>query len=139
MATISSPGIGSGLDTAGIVTKLMAIESTPLNQLKKNQDSFQTKITAYGQVQSNLSQFQSSVLSLSNINTLKTVSATSSDTSILSATTSVGAVAGNYAITVNQLAQAQQLVSNGQSSSTASIGSGSTSTVTFDFGTITGT
>ena len=139
MATISSPGIGSGLDTAGIVTKLMAIEATPLNQLTKNQDSFQTKITAYGQVQSNLSQFQSSVLSLSNINTLKTVSATSSDTSVLSATTSVGAVAGNYAITVNQLAQAQQLVSNGQSSSTATIGSGSTSTVTFEFGTITGT
>jgi flagellar hook-associated protein 2 len=139
MATISSPGIGSGLDTAGIISKLMAIEAAPLNQLTTNQDSFQTKITAYGQVQSNLSQFQSSVLSLSDINTLKTVSATSSDTSILSATTSVGAAAGNYAITVNQLAQAQQLVSNGQSSSTATIGSGSTSTVTFDFGTITGT
>jgi flagellar hook-associated protein 2 len=138
MATISSPGIGSGLDTAGIVSKLMAIEATPLNQLTKSQDSYQTKITAYGQVQSSLSQFQSSVLSLSNINTLKTVNATSSDTSILSATTSVGAVAGNYAITVNQLAQSQQLVSNGQSSSTAAIGSGS-STVTFDFGTISGT
>jgi flagellar hook-associated protein 2 len=138
MATISSPGIGSGLDTAGIVTKLMAVEATPLNQLTKSQDSYQTKITAYGQVQSSLSQFQSSVLSLSNINTLKTVNATSSDTSILSATTSVGAVAGNYAITVNQLAQSQQLVSNGQSSSTAAIGSGS-STVTFDFGTISGT
>jgi flagellar hook-associated protein 2 len=79
MATISSPGIGSGLDTAGIVSKLMAIEATPLNQLTKKQDSYQTKITAYGQVQSNLSQFQSSVLSLSNINTLKTVTATSSD------------------------------------------------------------
>ncbi|BDW11748.1 flagellar hook-associated protein 2 [Polynucleobacter sp. SHI8] len=138
MATISSPGIGSGLDTAGIVSKLMAVEATPLNQLTKSQDSYQTKITAYGQVQSSLSQFQSSVLSLSNINTLKTVNATSSDTSILSATTSVGAVAGNYAITVNQLAQSQQLVSNGQSSSTAAIGSGS-STVTFDFGTISGT
>jgi flagellar hook-associated protein 2 len=139
MATISSPGIGSGLDTAGIVSKLMAIEATPLNQLTKKQDSYQTKITAYGQVQSNLSQFQSSVLSLSNINTLKTVTASSSDTSILSATTSSGALAGNYAITVNQLAQAQQLVSNGQSSSTAAVGAGASTTVTFDFGTISGT
>jgi len=139
MATISSPGIGSGLDTAGIVSKLMAIEATPLNQLTKNQDSFQTKITAYGQIQSNLSQFQSSVLGLSNINALKTVTATSSDSSIVSATATSGAVAGNYAITVNQLAQAQQLVSNGQSSATAAIGSGTPTTVTFDFGTITGT
>ena len=138
MATISSPGIGSGLDTAGIVTKLMTVEAIPLNQLTKSQDSYQTKITAYGQVQSSLSQFQSSVLGLSNINTLKTVSATSSDTSILSATTGVGAIAGNYAITVNQLAQAQQLVSSGQTSATTAIGTGS-STVTFDFGTISGT
>jgi len=138
MATISSPGIGSGLDTAGIVTKLMTVEAIPLNQLTKSQDSYQTKITAYGQVQSSLSQFQSSVLGLSNINTLKTVSATSSDTSILSATTGVGAVAGNYGITVNQLAQAQQLVSSGQTSATTAIGTGS-STVTFDFGTISGT
>ena len=61
MATISSPGIGSGLDTAGIVSKLMAIESTPLNQLTTKQNSYQTKITAYGQIQSNLSQFQSAV------------------------------------------------------------------------------
>ena len=138
MATISSPGIGSGLDTAGIVSKLMAIESTPLNQLTTKQNSYQTKITAYGQIQSNLSQFQSAVLGLSNINTLKTVTATSSDTSILSATTSAGAIAGNYAITVNQLAQAQQLVSNGQASSTNAIGAGAATTVTFDFGTISG-
>ena len=118
MATISSPGIGSGLDTAGIISKLMSVEAIPLNQLTTTENSYQTKITAYGQVQSNLSQFQSSVLGLSNINSLKTVTATSSDTTTLTATASAGAIAGNYAITVNQLAQAQQIVSNGQSSST---------------------
>ena len=139
MATISSPGIGSGLDTAGIISKLMSVEAIPLNQLTTTENSYQTKITAYGQVQSNLSQFQSSVLGLSNINSLKTVTATSSDTTTLTATASAGAIAGNYAITVNQLAQAQQIVSNGQSSSTNAIGTGSSTTVTFDFGTISGT
>ena len=138
MATISSPGIGSGLDTAGIISKLMSVEAIPLNNLTTQENSYQTKITAYGQVQSNLSTFQAAVLGLSNINTLKTVTATSSDTSTLSATTTAGAVAGNYSVTVNQLAQAQQLVGNGQASSTSAIGSGASTTVTFDFGTISG-
>ena len=138
MATISSPGIGSGLDTAGIISKLMSVEAIPLNNLTTQENSYQTKITAYGQVQSNLSSFQSAVLGLSNINTLKTVSATSSDTATLTATTTTGAVAGNYSVTVNQLAQAQQLVGNGQASSTSAIGSGASTTVTFDFGTISG-
>lgn len=138
MTTISSPGIGSGLDTGGIVSKLMAVEAIPLNQLTTQQNSYQTKLTAYGQVQSGLSAFQSSLFGLSNINTLNTVSATSSDTSVLSATASATAQAGNYSISVSQLAQSQQLVSAGQATTTATIGAGTSSTVTFSFGTISG-
>lgn len=139
MTTISSPGIGSGLDTSGIVSKLMAVEAIPLNQLTSKENAIQTKLTAYGQVQSGLSSFQSSLLSLTNINSIKNVSATVSDTSVLTATSSTGAVAGNYNISVSQLAQAQQLVSAGQSSTTAQIGSGATTTLSFNFGTISGT
>ena len=138
MTTISSPGIGSGLDTGGIVSKLMAVEAIPLNQLTQKQNSYQTKLTAYGQVQSGLSAFQSSLFGLSNINTLNTVSATSSDTSVLSATASATAQVGNYSISVAQLAQSQQLVSAGQATTTATIGAGTSSTVTFSFGTISG-
>jgi flagellar hook-associated protein 2 len=138
MTTISSPGIGSGLDTGGIISKLMAVEAIPLNQLTTQENSYQTKLTAYGQVQSGLSAFQSSLFGLSNINTLNTVSATSSDTSVLSATASATAQAGNYSISVSQLAQSQQLVSAGQATTTATIGAGTSSTVTFSFGTISG-
>lgn len=138
MASISSPGIGSGLDTAGIISKLMAVESQPLTQLQTTEDKTNSQISAYGQVQSDLSTFQSTLLSLSNINTLNTVSATSSDSSVASVTTATGAAAGNYTLEVSQLAQAQQLVGAGQASSTATIGSGSATTITFDFGTISG-
>ena len=34
MATISSPGIGSGLNIKDIVSQLMAIEKQPLTQLQ---------------------------------------------------------------------------------------------------------
>jgi len=138
MTTISSPGIGSGLDTGGIVSKLMAVEAIPLNQLTTKANSYQTKLTAYGQVQSGLSAFQSSLFGLSNMNTLNTVSATSSDTSVLSATASATSQSGSYSISVSQLAQSQQLVSVGQATTTAAIGSGASTTVTFNFGTISG-
>ena len=61
-----------------------------------------------------------------------------SDDTILSATASSIAVAGTYSLEVTSLAQAQKLVAAGQSSSTAAIGDGTPTTITFDFGTING-
>lgn len=138
MATISSPGIGSGLDSAGIVSKLMTAESQPLTSLQKDEDSVNAKISAYGQVQGSLSTFQSTLLSLSNINSINNITANSTDSSVASVTSTSSASAGNYTLEVSQLAQSQQLVSAGQVSSTTTIGSGTSTTVTFDFGTISG-
>lgn len=45
---------------------------------------------------------------------------------------------GNYTVEVSKLAQSQSLVAAGQASSTAAIGNGTATTVTFDFGTIGG-
>ena len=46
MATISSPGIGSGLDVNSIVTQLMAIEKQPLDALQTKQTTIQSIIAA---------------------------------------------------------------------------------------------
>ena len=42
MATISSPGIGSGLDVKSIVSQLVAIERQPLDKLKLQAATVQT-------------------------------------------------------------------------------------------------
>jgi len=44
MATISSPGVGSGLDVNSIVTQLVAIERQPIVQLQTQANSLQTKL-----------------------------------------------------------------------------------------------
>ena len=44
--TLTSPGIGSGLDVSGIVDKLMAVERAPLDQLGKAETAVQSKISA---------------------------------------------------------------------------------------------
>ena len=48
------------------------------------------------------------------------------------------ATLGSYAVQVGQLAQAQTLVAAGQGSTTQSIGTGTPTTITFQFGSITG-
>ena len=46
--TMSSPGIGSGLDVKSIVSQLMTVEQQPLARLSQKEASYQTKLTAYG-------------------------------------------------------------------------------------------
>ena len=46
--SITSSGIGSGLDVETIISKLMAIEQRPLTQLQSSATDIQTKISAFG-------------------------------------------------------------------------------------------
>ena len=55
MATISSPGIGSGLDIQSIVSQLVALEKAPLTQLKTQATSLQTKLSTMGTIKSQVS------------------------------------------------------------------------------------
>lgn len=133
--TISSPGIGSGLDVNSIVTQLMTLERQPINLLDTKEASAQAKLSAYGSLKGALSSFQSAVAALSTPAKFAAVNASSADVTVASAAAQSNAIAGSYAIDVSQLAQAQKLVSAGQTSSSAAIGTG---TLTFDFGTISG-
>lgn len=132
---ITSTGLGSGLDIEGIITRLIAIESQPLTALSRREASFQAQLTAYGTLSGAVSTFQSAVSAISNSSSVNAATASSSDTASLTASANSTATAGTYSINVNQLAKNQQLVATGQTSLTASIGTG---TLTFDFGTISG-
>ena len=133
--TITSTGLGSGLDVNGLVNKLMAAESQPLKQLNAKEATYQAKLTAYGTVKSALSSFQSAVSSLESANTFQTVAATSGDSSVYSATAGAGAVPGSYSIEVTNIAKSQKLASSAFASVNDVVGTG---TLTFQFGTDNG-
>ena len=134
---ISSPGIGSGLDVNNIVTQLMNVEKQPLTLFDQKEASFQAQLSAYGNLRGALASFQSAVSGLDSMSQFHSVKATASDSSVLSATVNQAPI-GTHAIAVSQLAQSQSLAAAGQSSASASIGSGLATTLTFDFGTISG-
>lgn len=132
---ISAPGIGSGLDVNGIVGQLMAAERLPLAALAKQEAAYNQKLSAFGQVRSALASFQTAMQGLSNGSKFQALSATSSDTKVLTASASGKATAGSYQIEVQQLAQQQKLSSAGFTSPDSVIGSG---TLTIQFGTYDG-
>jgi flagellar hook-associated protein 2 len=135
---ISTPGIGSGLDVGGLVSKLMAAESIPLQTYDSKSGAIQTQIGAYGQLSGAIGTFQGALTSLSQASTFQALTATPGDKSILTASTTSTAVPGNYKISVTQMAQAQSLNTPGQASMTSTIGTGAGATLTFEFGSVSG-
>ena len=139
MAAVTATGTGGGtIDVNTIVSQLMTIEQRPLTLLDNKEAGFQGQLSAYGTLRGALSTFQSSASALGTLAKFQAFSASSSDSTILSGTASKTASAGSYNIDVSVLAQAQSIVSAGQSSATAAIGTGLQTTLTIQFGAITG-
>ncbi|HRY15577.1 MAG: flagellar filament capping protein FliD [Candidatus Competibacteraceae bacterium] len=111
MASItSSIGTGSGLDIGSLVSQLVAAEATPAaNRINAREAKLQTEFSAIGTFKGALSAFRSSVFSLSLSSTFTAMKATSSNSSLFTATAGYSTMAGNYNIKVNQLAQAHSL------------------------------
>ena len=110
MASFSSLGIGSGLDTATMLEQIKAGEQTRLKPYTLLQTSYKSKISAWGQISSSMSALQTSVKSLSNdaFNTL-----TVSSNKAFSATATTGANADSHEVTVEQLAMAHKIKTEG--------------------------
>ncbi|MDP2367613.1 flagellar filament capping protein FliD [Rhodoferax sp.] len=112
MATISSPGIGSGLDVKSIVSQLVALEKQPLTKLKVQAATVNTKISAYGQIKSLVSTLSSAAGTLNSLTTWNAVSATSSNAKAVSASAIGGAAANSFSVQVTALAKAQSYASD---------------------------
>jgi len=133
MATTSSV-----LDINSIVSQLMAAERRPLTKLAAQEAGYQAKLSAYGSVKGAVSSFQAALQALNTPSKFQSVTATASDSAVFSASATSTAVPGTYSLEVSSLAQPQKLVAAGQASSSAAIGAGTATTVTFDFGPISG-
>jgi flagellar hook-associated protein 2 len=136
MASTSSVSSGGGLDVQGLVSQLMTLERQPIDKLNTQVSSYQTKISSFGTISGLVSTLQTSLQGLTN--NFQGFTATASDASTFSASASSTAAAGSYTLDVANLARSQSLVATGQASSTAAIGDGTPTTITFDFGTISG-
>jgi len=135
MTTLSSPGLGSGLDVAGIVNKLVAAEGTPTSaRLDRLEAGMQARISGLGSMKGALSDFQSTLNSLSSADSFNKRAVNNSNGNALTATASSSAVAGTYAVDITQLAQSQNIVSNESQLFSSTYDVVGTGTLTFKFG-----
>lgn len=132
MASITSPGIGSGLDVAGLVNKLVTAEGQPAaNRLNTREAKLQAQLSALGSVKSALSTFKGALGNLTNISSFQKRTASSSNTDLFTVAIAGKPVAGSYEVEVRTLAQAHKLASVAFDEASSAVGTG---TLTFQFG-----
>lgn len=132
VGSISSVGIGSGLDVSTILEKLMAVEQRPLTLLQDQAASLNTRLSNVGKMQGYFSTLRDKSNALTGTTLWGGTVATSADTASVKVSTSTGAVAGNYAVNVSRLAVGQTVTSTALASSATTLGEG---TLTIELGT----
>ena len=133
MATISSAGIGSGLDVNSIVTQLVALEKQPLTSLALKATNVKAQISAFAEIQSQFAALTDVASRISAASTWGARNASSSNTSAATITATGSANAGSFRLDVDRLARVQS-VSSGQFTLGAAVGAG---TLTLRLGTWT--
>lgn len=135
MATISSLGVGSGIDTESLLTKLMAIERAPINALATRKSTYNGQISALGQIKSALATLQDAIGAFSTTAKASSYTASVADGTIATATADSDAVAGSYSVEVRKLASTHKLVAaagaDPSAGGTLTIEVGSTATGSF--------
>lgn len=133
---ISSLGLASGIDSATIIDKLVAIEQQKVTKVENEIRNDEAKISAYSQVKSLLTTLQSKVSSLSESSAFDLFTSSSSDETCVTIEGSSGAVDGSYNVKVFQLAANEKMISTNYriTSQTASLSSMgiSTGTISID-------
>ena len=130
-ATITSLGVGSGLDLATLYNNLETAEKTKLNTITNQQTSYNAQLSAFSKLQSAMTSLNTATAALGKTDTWNAASIGSTNTAF-SATTTAGAAVGSYSVQVKSLAKAQVLTSAVQTSATAQLGAttGTTRTIT---------
>ena len=108
MASFTSLGVGSNLPLDTLLTNLTTAEKKRLTPISQQQSSNTARLTAFGTLKSSLEKFQTANTALNDAALFKSTTAVSSSTD-LTVSTTAGAAAGIYKISVSQLAQAQSI------------------------------
>ncbi|CAO1668279.1 Flagellar hook-associated protein 2 [Halomonas sp. NYA30] len=108
MASITSLGVGSGLDLTSLLDQLREAEQQKLVPIQQQVESEEAKISAYGQLKGGLSQLQTAASALNNPELYGGLT-TSVEGDGVRATSSDEAQPGQYAVEVEQLATAGSL------------------------------
>lgn len=126
MASLSSPGIGSGLDVSGLVNQLVAAERQPATlRLARREAGYQAQLSAFGTLRSALQAFKDAYAALGEADRFAARGVSIGEPATFTATAESTAALAGYDIEVLQLAQTQKLASAPFSGADVAVGTGS--------------
>lgn len=129
MASISSIGVGSGLDLSALLKDLRTSEEAALTTITTRQSRESSRLSAYGQLSNVIEKLQTAAKAFEGTTTFGQFATTQTGESFTSSATSK-AVAGTYKINVQSLASSQTLIAAGQADKAAQNGTGGDITFT---------
>lgn len=137
MGSVTSSGLGSGLDVASIISQLMTIEKQPLIALKKEETSINAKISSFGKIQNALGTLRDKSAAFNSTSMWGNTTTTLTDPAVATVTSVSGknGVAGSHSLQVDALATGQTVNSAAFASSASTLSEG---TLTIDIGEWTG-
>src|SRR6187431_1648801 len=110
MATISSTGVGSGLDINSLVSQLVAAErAAPEQRINRESAKATTEFTALATLKGAMSAFQGALNAMKGADALALRKATAVDETAFTASATTKAAVGNYDVEVVQLATAARV------------------------------
>ncbi len=122
---ISSPGVGTGLDINSIVQQLVAAEGdAKTSQLVNRRSTVEAKVSAFGNLQSTLSSFQSALEVLQDEDTFQGSTVTVGDSDVFTASVSGSVANSTYQVEVQTLAEAHRILSQGFADADTVVGTG---------------
>jgi flagellar hook-associated protein 2 len=130
---ISSLGAGSGINTTSLVTQLVEIEKAPREErLDSTEEKLEAQISAYGTLQSSLSELQGVLDPLSDNDTFNARSVAFPDTDVITPNSvDAGAQTGTYQIEVVDVAQSQSLATGAYADKDEALNEAGTLTISF--------
>jgi len=114
---ITFSGLGSSVDFQGIIDKLVEVESASITRFTNWKTEWSDKITALQTLNSKMTDFKTVAASMDTLAQFMGKTATSSNTSILTASAATTATSATHQILVNQMAQNEILGHQGLSAS----------------------
>lgn len=134
MATVSSIGM-SGLPLEDLLNNLRKSENVALTLIQDRKTATESKISAYGKLQSAVSTLQTAAKAVGDKTEAFGALKATTGSDAFSATPSNTAIPGQYSIQVDSLASAQTLVAAGRVDRTSAIGTDGSIAITLANGT----
>jgi len=128
-AGISFGGLSSGIDTESIISKLMQLEQSPIQRLRLRQQELKSQQQVQQLLRSQVQKLSGAANGLNAPGVFNPMKSSSSDNAVALISTSSGATAGTYNLSVWQLAQSEKLTSTPQANLSAALGKTGTMSV----------